>query len=547
MNNVAVLAEKALFETLFVNFTMRLFKSIAILSAVCSGALAGKDTQFLAAIARKQGVSAFSDTAGPATAPSDSHHKARSTSPYLNEKSKQFVVNGTGLPDVHFDVGESYAGLLPITDDKNETRKLFFWFFPSQDPKASDEIAVWLNGGPGCSSMLGLLTENGPFLWQDGTLAPVKNPYSFSRLTNYVWIDQPLGTGYSVGTPTIHNELELAEQFKGFWKNFVDTFNLKRRKVYFSGESYAGMYVPYIANSFLLANDTEYFNLKGIMINDPVIGDDMLQFELTSAPFAEYWSNILGLNEKELKEIRKQYALSGYKNYTDKYFQFPPPKQPWGKTPKSVDAVDNAIFNPIQAKNPCFNVYHISDGCPFPYSELGPINGGDYSPPGAHPYFSRLDVQRAINAPPIGDKWKACGHAFAKGGDNSPGPALDGTLKNIIEKTHNAIVGSGALDALIPTNGTLFVLQNLTWNGGQGFAKFPSKPFFVPQHNNTEQGRLGGYGDLGVWREERGLTFFDIKLAGHEVPGYAASAGYRVIQKLLGRIQDYSSTAPLFD
>lgn len=525
---------------------MRLFKPIAIIGAICSGALAGKNDRFQAAIARKQGFSVLTDSAGPATVLSDDRHNARSTSPYLNAKSKQFVVNGTQLPDVPFDVGESYAGLLPITDDKNETRKLYFWFFPSQDPKASDEIAVWLNGGPGCSSMLGLLTENGPFLWQDGTLAPVKNPYSFSRLTNYVWIDQPLGTGYSVGTPTIHNELELAEQFKGFWKNFVDTFNLKRRKVYFSGESYAGMYVPYIANSFLLANDTDYFNLKGIMINDPVIGDDMLQFELTSAPFAEYWSNILGLNEKELKEIRKQYALSGYKNYTDKYFQFPPPKQPWGKTPKSVDAVDNAIFNPIQAKNPCFNVYHISDGCPFPYSELGPINGGDYSPPGAHPYFSRLDVQRAINAPLIGDKWKACGHAFAKGGDNSPGPALDGTLKNIIEKTHNAIVGSGALDALIPTNGTLFVLQNLTWNGGQGFSKFPSKPFFVPQHNNTERGRLGGYGDLGVWREERGLTFFDIKLAGHEVPGYAASAGYRVIQKLLGRIQDYSSTAPLF-
>jgi carboxypeptidase D len=46
---------------------------------------------------------------------------------FLNNGTEQFVVNGTGLPDVPFDIGESYAGLLPISGDKNETRELFFW------------------------------------------------------------------------------------------------------------------------------------------------------------------------------------------------------------------------------------------------------------------------------------------------------------------------------------------------------------------------------------------------------------------------------------
>ena len=46
---------------------------------------------------------------------------------YLNNGTEKFVVNGTGLPDVPFDIGESYAGLLPISVDKNETRELFFW------------------------------------------------------------------------------------------------------------------------------------------------------------------------------------------------------------------------------------------------------------------------------------------------------------------------------------------------------------------------------------------------------------------------------------
>jgi hypothetical protein len=56
-------------------------------------------------------------------------------------------VNGTGLPDVDFDIGESYAGLLSITDDLSAAEKLYFWFFPSENQAAEKEILLWLNGG----------------------------------------------------------------------------------------------------------------------------------------------------------------------------------------------------------------------------------------------------------------------------------------------------------------------------------------------------------------------------------------------------------------
>lgn len=64
-------------------------------------------------------------------------------SPYLNNVTEKFVVNGSAIPDVNFDVGESYAGLLPISGAANETRELFFWFFPSSNPLAADEITIW--------------------------------------------------------------------------------------------------------------------------------------------------------------------------------------------------------------------------------------------------------------------------------------------------------------------------------------------------------------------------------------------------------------------
>lgn len=66
-----------------------------------------------------------------------------------NEKrldAAEFFVNGTSIPDVDFDVGPSFAGLLPI-GPANDGSSLFFWFFPSSAEDSPREIVIWLNGG----------------------------------------------------------------------------------------------------------------------------------------------------------------------------------------------------------------------------------------------------------------------------------------------------------------------------------------------------------------------------------------------------------------
>ncbi len=528
---------------------MRFATVVAVAAAALSGGVAAdKAAEFRKHIAKylPQGETTDHTASTKREAQPQNGTKPR----FLNNKTKKFAVDGANLPEIHFDVGESYAGSLPITGKKGEKDNLFFWFFPSEDGSVIDEITVWLNGGPGCSSLSGFLTENGPVLWQDGTLAPVKNPYSWHKLTNMIWIEQPVGTGFSLGTPSARDEIELATQFRGFWKNFIDTFDqLKGAKTYFTGESYAGAYVPYIANSFLLQNDTKYYNLKGISINDPVIGDDNLQFSITNVPFNTYWANLLHHSDETISKINQLYESSGQANYTRKWFTFPPPQEPFPEVPGEDRDVSGIIRSSLRSNNPCYNVYHISDQCPTVYSHLGGVNVGDYVPPGSEVYFQRRDVQRAIHAPLIGDKWNQCGgnngDVFPHG-DASPGAALDGTLQNIIQRTNNTIVGSGALDALLQTNGTLFALQNVTWHGHRGFHSFPKTPFFIPDHDNKNGGAKGPKGDIGVYVKERGLTFYDIQLAGHEVPGYSLSGGYRMLQQLLGRIDDLSSTKPLF-
>ena len=485
--------------------------------------------------------------------------EARQASPYLNNATEKFVVNGSAIPLVDFDIGESYAGLLPISDDPDETRQLYFWFFPSTNPNATDEIAIWFNGGPGCSSLSGLLTENGPFLFQAGTLAPVPNSYSWSNLTNILWVEQPVGVGYSQGTPNITNEVELGQQFAGFYKQFVDAFQVHGRKVYLTGESYAGFYVPYIADAFISEDDTDYYNLAGIAINDPIIGDETIQQQVVIVPFVEYWSNLFYFNETFMNQIRERADQCNYTSYMDQYYTFPPPPGPFPVLPDpyldenyTCDMFDTVLEAAILI-NPCFDLYHITATCPFVYGHLGIVNPGDYSPPGAEVYFNRTDVQAAINAP-VGTDWQQCTdkNVFNFGyinnytlGDTSLGPAQDGVLQRVIEYTNNTIIGGGNLDLLLNPNGTVFVLQNMTWNGVQGFQKDPQSEnhFYVPYHPEYNGGRLAESGYAGMWGEERGLTFYSIQLSGHELPGYAAGAGYRVLEKLLGRISDFSEVS----
>jgi carboxypeptidase D len=369
-----------------------------------------------------------------------------------------------------------------------------------------------------------------------------------------LWVEQPVGVGFSQGTPNITDEVELATQFRGFYKSFFDTFDLHGWKTYITGESYAGYYVPYIADGFIQANDTDYFNLAGISINDPIIGDDTVQQQVVLMPYVEYWNNLLYLNETFLDQMRQRSKECNYTQYWDQYFKFPPPQEPFPVLPDPYEsetyACDNfdTLYEAILEVNPCFNIYHITETCPHPYSQLGIVNTGDYKPPGSVVYFNRTDVQEALHAV-VHTNWLQCSeiNVFGNGNDSSNaqdasvGPANNGVLQRVIEFTNNTIIGSGDLDFLLSTNGTLFAIQNMTWNGMQGLSEYPSRPLYAPYHPEYNLGALAGSGIQGHWTQERGLMFYTAQLAGHELPGYTPGVAYRMLEILLGRVKDFDS------
>ncbi|KAL2018344.1 hypothetical protein VTK56DRAFT_947 [Thermocarpiscus australiensis] len=471
---------------------------------------------------------------------------------FLTANTTKFAVNGTAIPDVDFDVGESYAGLLPISGDPNEESSLFFWFFPSTNPAAEKEILIWLNGGPGCSSLEGLLQENGPFLWQYGTFKPVKNPWSWHTLTNVVWVEQPVGTGFSTGKVTITNEEELAAQFMGFWKNFVDTFGMHGYTVYIAGESYAGYYCPYIASAFLDAEDTTYYNVSGMTIYDPVITWMEVQEPIPVVQFTEYWSGLFPFNDTFRADIKAREKKCGYADWMAEYLVYPPKGHIPATLPgtyKNGTTRDECwnlywdILDAITLINPCFDIYQVATTCPLLWDVLGFPGSMFYIPEGASIYFDRPDVKAAIHAPNV--TWEACSSddVFVNGTDTSLPSALT-VLPKVIDKTKNVIIGQGALDMILLANGTLVAIQNMTWGGKIGFQNRPDQPFYVPYNNMTDLSTLAAGGVFGSVISERGLTYVGVDLAGHMIPQYAPSAAYRHLEFMLGRVDCMNCTVP---
>ncbi|KAG2071395.1 alpha/beta-hydrolase [Suillus decipiens] len=131
--------------------------------------------------------------------------------------------------------------------DVGTNMSMWFWFFESRNSPETAPFTLWLNGGPGCSSMIGLFQENGPCLVNADSDSTFLNPYSWNNISNMIYIDQPIGTGFSYGTDEA-NSTETAAPF--VWTAFQVLFESQlfskyaSREFIFATESYGGHYGP---------------------------------------------------------------------------------------------------------------------------------------------------------------------------------------------------------------------------------------------------------------------------------------------------------------
>ncbi|KAK2783313.1 hypothetical protein FQN52_000322 [Onygenales sp. PD_12] len=103
---------------------------------------------------------------------------------------------------------KSYSGYVHLPpgnlDDvgiyQNYSINTFFWFFEARNDPANAPLSIWMNGGPGSSSMIGMLMENGPCFVNPDSNSTTLNPWSWNRDVNMLYLDQPVQTGFSYDT-----------------------------------------------------------------------------------------------------------------------------------------------------------------------------------------------------------------------------------------------------------------------------------------------------------------------------------------------------------
>lgn len=440
--------------------------------------------------------------------------------------TKKYEV-GLRLPNVSFDLPPSWAGNIPVSDRPRESRHIYFWMFPATGDVGHDDVVLWMNGGPGCSSVSSMLGENGPMAFDPETFAPKRQPQSWTKLANIVWLDQPAGTGFALGEPKNQSMTEVAQDFYGFLRNFYQEFpKLRGKRLWVGGESFGGKFVPFIADEIYKhehENKKLGICLQGVNINDPLFAPNPITKELPSVEYGLHHADVLNFTQHQKQQLEQIGEQNGIRHFVRDHLHYPP------RGHLTIPQQLNLSFSPykhlqklIRANNPCMSPFYIlNKRCHL--DALGMNATTEKS--SENNYFNKIPgLKRYIHAPE-NVSWTQCSQAqpFKTMKNAKTDYPVPDVLARVIEKSTRTVVQHGTYDLIVLYPGTALALQNMTWHGQQGFQH-------PPRHKLMTNGKPEGF-----YQSERNLTFVVLDKAGHMLPTYAPGASFRLLQYWIGQ------------
>ncbi|KAL4484568.1 hypothetical protein ABPG74_019745 [Tetrahymena malaccensis] len=391
-----------------------------------------------------------------------------------------------------------YTGYLDVGFNDNVTG-LAFVFYSKINATTPEEIAaaptlIWLNGGPGSSSMYGAFFENGPYrvLNQSGEMIVEQNPNSWTQSYNMLYIDQPIAVGFSRSAMDEYhpvNEDQVAEQFykgllsfytSGCYSNVI----YHDSPLFISGESYGGKYVPNIAAEILKQNNQTDITgnlkipLKGISIGNPLIDPQHQLYQLGQ----------FGLDNNLISHstyLKISNILIKMKKYLDKNMY-----------EEAADEYDNALQtfmmnglvpleNPFNYKTGPYPNVFVKQFCQTYIQNFGFDEDFVFDSSSFYIYLSLKHDVFAPNGIPA--------------------------LVKVLEQKLPVIIYNGNNDIKVNTPGIQYAINNFEWQGKQQFSQLPMLDL-----NMTSP--FGQITKIGLIKSYDTLTFAIIDDAGHQAP-----------------------------
>ncbi|KAH0894872.1 hypothetical protein HID58_057301 [Brassica napus] len=415
----------------------------------------------------------------------------------LSQKEQDKV---TKLPGQNFNVDFAhYSGF--VTTNEKLGRALFYWFFEAADDAASKPLVLWLNGGPGCSSVaFGEAEEIGPFHIKSDGKTLYLNQYSWNQgndAANILFLDAPVGVGYSYSNTSTdlrsNGDKRTAQDSLKFLLKWVERYpEYKGRDFYIVGESYAGHYIPQLSQAIVRHNKASgdnTINLKGYMVGNGLMDD----FHDRLGLFQYIWS--LGfISDQTYSLLKLQCGFESFIHSSkacDKIQEI---------ADKEIGNIDQySVFTPacianasqskmLLKKRPrTSRVSEQYDPCTEKHSKV---------------YFNLPEVQEALHVPPglAPSKWDTCSDVVNEHWKDCSSSVLN-IYHELIAAGLRIWVFSGDADAVVPVTATRYSIDALNLR-----PLSPYGPWYID-------------GQVGGWTQQyAGLNFVTVRGAGHEVP-----------------------------
>ncbi|KAF2787503.1 carboxypeptidase Y-like protein A [Melanomma pulvis-pyrius CBS 109.77] len=382
---------------------------------------------------------------------------------------------------------KQYSGYL---DDDETDKHLFYWFFESRNDPKNDPVVLWLNGGPGCSSLMGLFMELGPSSVTK-KLEMKFNDFAWNKNASVIFLDQPVNVGYSYSGGSVTNTVAAGKDVYALLTLFFKQFpEYAEQTFHISGESYAGHYIPVFASE-ILSHKKRNINLQSILIGNGLT-DGLTQYEYYK-PMAcgeGGWPAVL--DESSCQSMENAYPRCA--GLIENCYQS---ESVWSCVPASIYC-NNAMIGPYQRTGQ--NVYDVRRQCgsnDLCYDEIDWISS----------YLNKPEVMKAVGAEV--SSYDSCNfdinRNFLMQGDWMK--PFHRVVPGILEQIP-VLIYAGDADYICNWLGNKAWTEALEWPGQKDY-----------KSAKTEDLLLGGKGDkIGDFKSSGNFTFMRLHAGGHMVP-----------------------------